>query len=385
MKLLRSPLPGLSNRNLRIDTPSGVSVLRLSSPDGSGYVDRAHELAVTAAMSDLGIGARFVAGDAKEGWLITEFVAGAEPLTGERLVSDPIALASVVAGVRRLQQVPVRFERVFDPFETIGDYLRKLARASDGVTLDPALLAALPIAAGWVAAETPTGDGGVTCPSTDQRPDWTERSAPGATKVSAEVGSATAEAAVASSTLRRPLAAPPTAEITDPILRDVLTTLLAERAAEGEAGSSPFDPGPISGARSQGAAVPAAPDPTSLPPSFLVPAHGDPTPANMLFDGVAVTLIDWEYAAMAHPLWDFAGLAVEAALPKEVEFAMLAMAGVRPTRGYVGLKFAALMVSGLWAALRDESARPDHPIRALRDERLSLAAVLADRILAAGA
>ena len=212
--------------------------------------------------------------------------------------------------------------------------------------------------AGWVAAEPPTSPGGAMPPSTD---------------------------------IRRPLATPPTAEITDPILFEMLSTLLAERTAERIVGPGRVEaiPNPDASAdhddtlstSEREALLELLP----LPPSALVPAHGDPTPANMLFDGVAVTLIDWEYAAMAHPLWDFAGLAVEAALPKEVEIAMLAMAGARPTRGYVGLKFAALAVSGLWAALRDESALPDHPIRHLRDERLSLATVLADRILAAGA
>jgi len=38
-------------------------VLRQSRPDGSGYVDRAHVLSVTAAMADIGIGAPFVASD----------------------------------------------------------------------------------------------------------------------------------------------------------------------------------------------------------------------------------------------------------------------------------------------------------------------------------
>ncbi len=337
-----TPLPGLSNRNLRVDTPTDVYVLRLARPDGSGYVDRAHELAVTAAMSELGIGAPFVAGDAAGGWLITRFVAGAEPLTGERLNSDVAALASVVAGFRRLQRAPVRFDRVFDPFDTIEDYRQKLARAPHALPLDPALLDALPIAAAWVAAEPP-----------------------------ALASMAHPHDAAAPTLDRQPLPAAPPATIADPVLREVVADLLAEQA-------DARAPDPLASAD-----APRAADPTSGSRSGLVPAHGDPTPANMLFDGVAVTLIDWEYAAMAHPLWDFAGLAVEAALPTDAELAMLAMAGVRPTRGYVGLKFAALMVSGLWAALRDDSARPDPAIRRLRDERLSLAAVLADNILAA--
>ena len=40
-----------------------------------------------------------------------------------------------------------------------------------------------------------------------------------------------------------------------------------------------------------------------------VPSHNDPVLDNLLLDGERTLLIDWEFSAMASPLWDLATLA----------------------------------------------------------------------------
>jgi thiamine kinase-like enzyme len=83
-------------------------------------------------------------------------------------------------------------------------------------------------------------------------------------------------------------------------------------------------------------------------PATLAPCHNDPTPANVLADGDAVTLIDWEYAGLNDPLWDLAYLGVEAGL----DLARLARAygldGAEAAR-LPAVAAVVLAVNGLWA------------------------------------
>src|SRR5262249_31753947 len=57
----------------------------------------------------------------------------------------------------------------------------------------------------------------------------------------------------------------------------------------------------------------------------FVPSHVDPVAHNFVRarDG-ALYLIDWEYAAMAEPLWDLAAVAIEAELDAALEEVLLA-------------------------------------------------------------
>ncbi|HEX8200381.1 MAG TPA: phosphotransferase [Isosphaeraceae bacterium] len=84
--------------------------------------------------------------------------------------------------------------------------------------------------------------------------------------------------------------------------------------------------------------------------------HNDLLAANLIFDGVAVRLVDWEYAGMGHPLFDLANAAAGAALPEERDIALLAA-----YRGAVDprelaelrlLKAMSLLREALWAAIQ---------------------------------
>jgi aminoglycoside phosphotransferase (APT) family kinase protein len=54
---------------------------------------------------------------------------------------------------------------------------------------------------------------------------------------------------------------------------------------------------------------------TRLGPRPLVPCHNDLLPANFIHDGTRLWLLDWEYAGMGDPAFDFANFAVNNGLP----------------------------------------------------------------------
>ena len=59
-------------------------------------------------------------------------------------------------------------------------------------------------------------------------------------------------------------------------------------------------------------------------PASFVPSHIDPVPHNFVRarDG-ALYLLDWEYAAMAEPMWDLAAVSIEAELDAALEHILL--------------------------------------------------------------
>lgn len=60
----------------------------------------------------------------------------------------------------------------------------------------------------------------------------------------------------------------------------------------------------------------------------LVPSHIDPVPENFLLTDSQLWLIDWEFSAMTHPLWDLACFCVEADLPEAHEQRLWAAYGL---------------------------------------------------------
>ncbi len=59
------------------------------------------------------------------------------------------------------------------------------------------------------------------------------------------------------------------------------------------------------------------------PVASLVPCHNDPWPGNLLDADGRIYLIDWEYSGMNDPVWDLAGLSVEAGFDPEQDRAMM--------------------------------------------------------------
>jgi len=55
----------------------------------------------------------------------------------------------------------------------------------------------------------------------------------------------------------------------------------------------------------------------------LSPCHIDPGPANFITAAGRRYLVDWEYSAMCEPLWDLAGLSIEAGFDPRQDEAMV--------------------------------------------------------------
>jgi thiamine kinase-like enzyme len=103
-----------------------------------------------------------------------------------------------------------------------------------------------------------------------------------------------------------------------------------------------------------------------------VPSHIDPAPANILRLAERLTLIDWEYSAMAEPAWDLADFAAEAGLGPDAAARLLEAYG----RAASGRELARIalwrmtldLLAAAWAQLLLISA-PAADLAAVLDER----------------
>lgn len=97
-------------------------------------------------------------------------------------------------------------------------------------------------------------------------------------------------------------------------------------------------------------------------PEALAPCHIDPAPANLLRTADGLTLIDWEYSAMADPSWDLADFAIEADLDDDQSAYLLERYGWGSSlrqRARHGLWRIALdLLAAAWARLRLAHAGP---------------------------
>ena len=88
-----------------------------------------------------------------------------------------------------------------------------------------------------------------------------------------------------------------------------------------------------------------------------VASHVDPVPQNIIDDGDSITLLDWEYAALCHPLWDPAYFASEAGLEREERRILVAATGMEDeTRALTDWIRVALAVSLSWCLVRRQRA-----------------------------
>ncbi len=112
---------GLTNRNLKITTPDGILVARVSSSDAALLgIDRDAEHDNTRAAAEAGVGAHVVDYRPDLGMLVITFLPGAA-LTNESF-RDPGVLQRAAAACRQLHAGP-RFTGVFDMFTRQAGYL----------------------------------------------------------------------------------------------------------------------------------------------------------------------------------------------------------------------------------------------------------------------
>jgi thiamine kinase-like enzyme len=112
---------GLTNRNLKVTTPSGVYVLRISSNETSLLaVDREAEYRNSIAAAEAGVGALVVGYLPGQGVMVVEFLEGRTFTEAD--LRDPRNLPRVAEACRRLHAGP-RFATDFDIFRFQRRYL----------------------------------------------------------------------------------------------------------------------------------------------------------------------------------------------------------------------------------------------------------------------
>lgn len=122
---------GLTNRNLKVTTPTGVYVVRCSYSDaGLLGIDRDAEHLNTRAAAAAGVGAEVVDYRPDLGMLVIGFLPG-QALTEDRFV-DPGVLDRAAEACRRLHAGP-RFTGDFDMFVRQAGYLETVRREGFGV------------------------------------------------------------------------------------------------------------------------------------------------------------------------------------------------------------------------------------------------------------
>jgi len=108
----------------------------------------------------------------------------------------------------------------------------------------------------------------------------------------------------------------------------------------------------------------------------LVPSHVDPVPHNFVRDrGGALYLLDWEYAAMAEPMWDLAAVSIEAELDAEQDAILLeayfaAAAGEQAGR-FALYKASLNLLAAAWAVVQIADGNPSADFAAFARERLA--------------
>lgn len=125
-------------------------------------------------------------------------------------------------------------------------------------------------------------------------------------------------------------------------------------------------------------------------PEPLRPCHIDPAPHNFLLAPGAsarLYLLDWEYSAQCEPVWDVAGLALEAELTADEEARLLALYYGEPSPArrprYVHYKAVLCLLATAWGAAQIALGNAADGFEGWVRERLRRSAALLDEALQA--
>jgi thiamine kinase-like enzyme len=127
--------------------------------------------------------------------------------------------------------------------------------------------------------------------------------------------------------------------------------------------------------------------PLARQPATLVPSHIDPVPDNFVAapagqGSEALYLLDWEYSAMSHPLWDLADLSIEADFSAADDDLLLATydSAASPERRVGLLLYKALLhlVGAVWALMQQAVGNRIADYPAIAADRLARYRALAD-------
>jgi thiamine kinase-like enzyme len=117
----------------------------------------------------------------------------------------------------------------------------------------------------------------------------------------------------------------------------------------------------------------------------FVPSHVDPVPHNFLrARNGALYLLDWEYAAMAEPMWDLAAVSIEAELDAALERILLEAyfadaAGQRAGR-FALYKASLNLLAAAWAVVQIVDGNPSADFAAFARQRVAWHAAAAESV-----
>ncbi len=112
----------------------------------------------------------------------------------------------------------------------------------------------------------------------------------------------------------------------------------------------------------------------------LAPSHIDPVPHNFVRgrggkQSGDLYLLDWEYAAMAEPMWDLAAVSIEAALDPEGDGILLdayfATAAARQASRFALFKASLNLLAAAWAVVQIVDDNPSADFASFARERLA--------------
>lgn len=111
-------------------------------------------------------------------------------------------------------------------------------------------------------------------------------------------------------------------------------------------------------------------------PIDVVYGHNDLLPANLIDDGQAIWLIDWDYAGFGSPLFDLGGLASNCSFSPADERFLLEAYFERPpsdelNRRYAAMKCASLLRESMWSMVSEVSSSLDFDYVAYTNENLA--------------
>ncbi len=134
-----TPLGGLSNTNLKIETPSGDFVLQMPPLDSEGLRDHAGTVEAVRMATRLGIGAELVHADPANGILLTRWVEGARTMSAGRFRAEPHLVRYAGTLLGHLHRSGERRAHRVDPFDAIRRHVEALGPSP----LSPYLTASL--------------------------------------------------------------------------------------------------------------------------------------------------------------------------------------------------------------------------------------------------
>ena len=125
-------LGGLTNRNYRIECPTGRFVLRLAGEGTAEYIDRAVEEHNARIAADAGVNAEILFFDTSDGTMLCRYIDDSVTMDAQKF-KNHATVARAARAFRQLHQCGRAFESRFELFEQIDNYLSMVEKLSANI------------------------------------------------------------------------------------------------------------------------------------------------------------------------------------------------------------------------------------------------------------